>query len=537
MCKPDNQSIISFSQGGYDVSVGCESGTYPGRCGWNTLTADEARCRDTWMALACGLCNRINVIGLRIPVASNWNLQLFSSLCTSSSDREVLQYLTFGWPLNREHGPVSKTWFNHQSANRHPECIDRYLAKELSHGSMLGPFDVSPFHASVTGISPMSTRPKKEPGSRRVIVDLSWPPDGNSVNSLIPKDSFLRVPTKLRYPTIDDICRRAFQLGPGVKGWKKDVSRAFRQVPLDPAWWSFLGVCWRNKIYFDKAAVMGCRSAPYTMQRVTNSIRHFMSDICYVVFNYVDDFMSVDWEDAAWRAYNTMGNLLRDLGVQEAVDKSVPPSHLIEFLGILFDLIRMLIILPQDKCDDIRSELRQWRHVQIMTLNGLQSLAGKLQFAATCVRPGRVFVAQLYDAIGEMEQEGVSQMPITDEVIGDILWWETFMQQYNGYSIMWMQQLELDSVFATDACLTGIGRVCGDEYFRAPITSQLRQQQNLNIAQLEMLAVYIAISLWGQKYTGVKFAISCDNQVVVKVINKGRSSNLTPTFPLLVHTY
>ena len=395
------------------------------------------RLRDVWMALLCGLSNRINAIGLRLPVASNWNLQLFNSLCTSTSDREVLQYLTFGWPLNRDPGPVSQTWFNHQSANNFPQHIDQYLEKELRHGSMIRPFMQSPFPQAVTGISPMSTRAKKEAGKRRVIVDLSWPPGGNSVNSLIPKDTFLRTPIKLRYPTIDDLCRRAFQLGPGAKGWKKDVSRAFRQVPLDPGWWSFLGVCWKNKLYFDKAAVMGCRSAPYTMQRVTNTIRHFMADLLYIVFNYVDDFMSIDWDAPAWRSYTVLGNLLRDLGVNEAMDKAVQPTHLIEFLGIVFDLLRMLIILPEDKCREIGQELDKWREKSVMTLQELQSLAGRLQFAATCVRPGRVFIAQMYHTIAEMELESVVQTKVTQQLREDIHWWSAFMDTYNGYSIMW----------------------------------------------------------------------------------------------------
>ena len=116
---------------------------------------------------------RLNSVGLHIPLRTNWNLQLFSSLCTSDSDRELLTFLTYGWPLNRLPGPVAQTWDNHALAKKFPQDINRYLQKELKHNTILGPFVTSPFPSEVTGISPMSTRPKKESAERHIIVDLS----------------------------------------------------------------------------------------------------------------------------------------------------------------------------------------------------------------------------------------------------------------------------------------------------------------------------------------------------------------------------
>ena len=53
---------------------------------------------------------KLNSIEAKIPVSSNWNLQLFESLCTSDSDHEVLTFLRYGWPLNWEAGPMAQTW-------------------------------------------------------------------------------------------------------------------------------------------------------------------------------------------------------------------------------------------------------------------------------------------------------------------------------------------------------------------------------------------------------------------------------------------
>ena len=51
----------------------------------------------------------------------------------------------------------------------------------------MGPFDKIPFQNKV-GISPLSTRPKKDSDKRRVILDLSFPM-GGAVNDGIIKDN------------------------------------------------------------------------------------------------------------------------------------------------------------------------------------------------------------------------------------------------------------------------------------------------------------------------------------------------------------
>ena len=46
-----------------------------------------------------GVCNRF---GCRILVKSNWNLLLMDSLLTDYDDRDVLEWLKFGFPISRD---------------------------------------------------------------------------------------------------------------------------------------------------------------------------------------------------------------------------------------------------------------------------------------------------------------------------------------------------------------------------------------------------------------------------------------------------
>ena len=468
---------------------------------------------------------KLNSNGLMIPLKSCWNIQLLKSLATSDYDNKVIHYLTYGWPINRQTGPVCQSYYNHPSANRYPTAIRQYLCTELSLGTLLGPFATSPFPMGVTGISPMSTTPKKDSDKRRIIVDLSWPVDGDSVNSRIPKDLFMGTPAKLRYPTVDDLCKRAFQLGAGkIFGYKKDMSRAFKQLPLDALCWSMMGIYWAGALFFDKSAVMGCRSAPFACQSTTNLIRHFMENLSYILFNYIDDFMGIELKNRAWEAYNTLGHLLRDLGAHEAENKAVPPCEEIEFLGIWFNLKTLIMTLPKAKLTDTKALIRRWLGKETCTKNQLEKLIGKLQFAATCIRPGRVFIIRLYQALKDIPPD--EQVPVPPEVQKDILWWEKFLEIHNGKSIMWMnQKLEADTVLATDASKTGLGGVFGSRYFKSKIPQWWVGTQ-LEIANLELWALIIALKLWCAELKGTKFVVACDNESVVMVLNSGYSRNM-----------
>ena len=56
------------------------------------------------------LANRVldsgvpNRFGCRIPVESTWNLQLFESLLTDYHDKDVIEWLKFGFPVSRIDG-------------------------------------------------------------------------------------------------------------------------------------------------------------------------------------------------------------------------------------------------------------------------------------------------------------------------------------------------------------------------------------------------------------------------------------------------
>ena len=468
--------------------------------------------------------NTSNVYGARVPLASNWNLQLLQQLTTSTSDREVVQFLRYGWPLNHDGSEVSITIGNHASAEKYPEQMQKYIHKEISHGCLIGPFWKIPWTQQVA-VSPMSTRPKKgSTSSRRILMDLSWPRNGRAVNDGISTEEYMGQQIQLVYPTVDKLCKRAYKMGKNVKGWKKDMDRAFKQIFMCPKDWPLQGISYSKWVMFDKTAIMGSCSAPYVCQRTTNVIRHIMVNLDYFVVNYVDDFMGLDLPKKAQHGYQALGHLLRDLGVSESEKKSIPPSDIIEFLGVLYNLAEQTISITPERLQELLLELEKWTYRTSTTRNHLEKLLGKLQFVSNCVRPGRIMVNRLRQALRGMNRTG--PYPITPDMRADIEWWNRFLPKYDKVSIMWMQVIKNpDARIASDACLQGIGAVADKQYYHQVLPQQKAPSPGYGIVQFEMMALVISLRKWGHQLTGLRVKFNCDNMGVVDLITSGFTKN------------
>ena len=66
--------------------------------------------------------------------------------------------------------------------------------------------------------------------------------------------------------------------------------------------------------------------------------------------------------------------MFRNLGVQIAPGKTVGPTQIIEFTGIILDSIKLEARLPQDKVEPIKEALSKWESRKACTFKELQSL-------------------------------------------------------------------------------------------------------------------------------------------------------------------
>ena len=412
--------------------------------------------------------------------------------------------MEFGWPIGYMSPAVPQSILqNHASSLAFPAHVDHFIDTELKHDALIGPFPQThpPFTDVVT--SPLMSRPKKNSEHRRIIMDFSFP-IWHAVNSGIPKDTYLGLPYKLHYPTIDDYVHMILNHGPGCFLYKMDLARAFRMLPADPLDYPLLGLYWNDHLYIDTAIGFGLRMGSMTCQRVTNAIGHIMGTFYgATTLQYVNDCIGVEADEStASAAYANLCNLVAELGLQEAPDKLCPPSSRMEFIGVT--LTPSLVL-----------------SASLATKHQLQSLLRKLHHVAKCVKPARLFVSRMLDTLCSAPNRG--RFTVDDNIQRDLQWFGNFLPSYNGRNLMEYAGIDTtDLGLEVDACLTGVRGVFEHEFYHASIHSDIPLCQ-CHITHLEFRNILIAVKVWKHRFTGHHVRVNCDNMDSVYILNTGRS--------------
>ncbi|CAH1257542.1 Hypp1851 [Branchiostoma lanceolatum] len=463
-----------------------------------------------------------NFRGLRIPVNSNLNISAWRAALSQYHDAVVADFLEFGWPVGYTAATIPRsTLRNHPSASEHSDAVEDYLEKEIRLGATHGPFFDTPFEHFAC--SPLQTVSKRDSEKRRVVVDLSFPP-GSSVNSGIPAQEYLGDQFTLTLPSYDAFEELLRAKGQGCLMFKRDLSRAYRQIPVDPHDYHLLGYRWRNGYYFDSSFPFGLRSAAMACQRTTNAVSFVYSQQGYSCVNYIDDFGGADTPTRAKEAFRVLGDIFDTLGLEESADKATPPSTQMTFLGVGYDSDKMSKEVTPDRLSDTLSDLKLWTTKKRATKREIQAILGKLSFISACVTPGRVFLSRIITTLKGLRSNH-HRARLNSEFRKDIQWWLRFLPAFNGVSLIHdLPGRGLPDVPTTDACLTGCGGTFQQECFHTQFPQEISEQDH-PIHRLEMLAVVVACKVWCAAWAGCTINIACDNTVTVYVINSGRSTD------------
>ena len=372
--------------------------------------------------------------------------------------------------------------------------------------------------------SPLDAIPKRDSEDLRIIMNLSYPHDQSSVNSAMDKNVYLGKLISLRYPTIEDLVRLIYRKGRGCLLFKRDLWKCYRQIYMDPGFIHLLGFVVQGKFYFDVVLTMGLRIACYICQRITNALMFLYKRLSYEGINYLDDLGGAEVRRRAWEAYCTLGRLLQQLGIWEAVGKATPPTEIMTFLGIRCNSMEFTLEITEDRLLEIMQLVEVWLKKQSATLKEVQSLAGKLNFVCTTVRSGRVFLTRILNFLRLFH--GKSGRRLLDaDIKMDLRWWHLFLKDFNGVSMFpelrWSRP---DSVISTDSCLSGCGGWAQGDYFHCKFPSFICSQ-GLAINELECLAVVVAVRIWLPKLENRNVLMYCDNETTVQVINRGVARN------------
>ena len=100
------------------------------------------------------------------------------------------------------------------------------------------------------------------------------------------------------------------------------------------------------------------------------------------------------------------------------------------------------------------------------------------------------------------------------------------MTDFNGVAIIPMENwIAPDIIFSTDASLESAGGWSNGEFFKQDFPQWIKNQSNVSINELEMVALLIGLKCWIRKGRNCNFLIYCDNKVTVEVLNAGKAKN------------
>ena len=221
-----------------------------------------------------------NYQGARIKVPTDLNINNWRALCANFENQLILEYLEYSFPLciDKQALNYNIDVNNYPSAMQFPRDIDAYFKKEIKPKAIVGPCENIPF---AVHYSPLLSRPKPT-DTCRVIVNLSSP-YGDSVNDHIANVCYDGALYELKYPSLDNIGGAIEDMGPDVLLSKIDVSRAFRNLRVDPYDFDVLGLKWKGMSYLDISVPMGLKMGSALCHRTTD----VMTSRNVRIYNYI----------------------------------------------------------------------------------------------------------------------------------------------------------------------------------------------------------------------------------------------------------
>ena len=293
------------------------------------------------------LSTPIDVLSLELELSSHPDRAFVTTL---------IHALKYGTCIGYNGPPKSRVSRNLISAHQHPDVISANLQKEIKLGRVAGPFPSAPLPNFQC--HPVGVVPKKHSSDWCTIYHLSYP-EGDSINYYIPKD-----PYSLQYVQVDNAIRILKALGPGAFMSKTDLKSPFHLIRIHPSDWNLVGIYWQSQYYVYLYLPFGLRSAPYIFNHLSDALEwilkhnYGLKNVIYIL-NYF--FVAESTRLDCFLSFSTLLKLFMSVKAPTVASKTIGPSQVIEFMGIVLDSVRMEARLPEDKLTRIKELLKHFK--------------------------------------------------------------------------------------------------------------------------------------------------------------------------------
>ena len=441
----------------------------------------------------------------------------FARCLVSHPDRQfadfIIRGLSAGFRIGYTNpGRLRSRSRNHPSCMANPIVVDQHIARELAAGRLVGPLPnrlQEQVHTSPLGLVPKG----HVAGQWRLIVDLSSPARC-SVNDGISKDL-----CSLHYASLDEALDLIRALGPGTQLVKMDLKEAYRVVPVHPNDHHLLGVSWEGAVYVDRSLPFGLRSAPKIFTAVADAMAWALHTRgIRLLLHYLDDFLFFQPPGEAFSldTRTTATSVFQELGVPVADHKTEGPSSRVTFLGFVIDTRAFQVSLPDDKLSRLQEMIALWQGRHGCTRRELESLLGRLSHAAFAIRPGRLFLRQLFALLPHAPQP-YHHIRFNLSTRADLSWWAFLLREWNGVSLFPASSPSIH-VFSDASGSYGCGAFVPDvAYFSLRWPPHWAE---IDISIKELAPLVIACAIWGPTWSGQHVLFHVDNLAVVQVVQR-----------------
>ena len=404
---------------------------------------------------------------------------------------------------------------NHPSAtnSKNIHSVQEQIKTEIDNGRYV--VCSSPPHI----ISALGALPKPDSQDIRLIHDASRP-HGSALNDFAVNDKY----------ACSTVETAAAMVTKGAYMGKVDLTSAYRSVKIHPADYQYAGLQWTYPgaeaptYMYDTRLMFGARLSASTFNRLTQAVVRIMQARGWEpnIIVYCDDFFITHQDKEKCRQImNELMSVLRALGFAINYKKVIGPSTEIIFLGVEINSTAHTLGLPQGKLQSLISEAHTAQKKKSLSKHELQSLCGKLSWAAQVIYGGRTHLRRLIDATNGLKRAS-HRTRITQEIRLDIQWWMMVAKAYNGRSPI------LDSnpiaPVCIDACLQGGGGYHAGEWFSLAF-ADWPGTSSLSINYKEVLSLLPATHIWERHWENKRVYVYSDNQAAVAIINRGAAKN------------
>ena len=247
-----------------------------------------------------------------------------------------------------------------------------------------------------------------------------------------------------------------------------------------------------------------------------------------ILLHYLDDFLTMGAEHTCkWQLnLEKLVDLCRRLGMPLKWQKLEGPTTTLVFLGILLDSQKMEMRLPEEKLQELKLLIASWMSKKSGKKRELLSLIGKLSHVTKIIVPGRIFLRRMIDGAHRVKHLD-HWVHLNQEFKSDLAWWQTFITSWNGRGMM--RSVATNETprftFSTDASGTwGCGACWEDRWIQGSWDGMWKET---NIATKELLAILLAVAMWGVFCQGNQVRVQCDNMTVVHIIAANSSKDAT----------